>query len=334
MTGERRPGRDKAETRAVALAGWGVLTLWSGTAIANKIAVGHMDAMTAGVLRSLLAGLIAVAIALLWRLPFPKQAAQRGLLALSGIASFAVWPLLFSLGLGMTTAAHAALIMAMIPAFTGLIAAAFERRRPRLGWWLGVALAGVGTLLLVIQRNGDAVLGDGASATGDLLILSGAAICALGYVAGGRLSPIIGNGATTFWGLAIATTILIPTFLWLAPRTNWAAVGVPGWSSIAYLVFMSSLLGYAGWFWALGRGGIARVGAWQFAQPVMTLALAAALLGEEITLPLLLDAAAIIVGTALAQRAAHPRHRDAVPLTAAHPRRTDAAQLTTARPED
>lgn len=310
----------KAEARAVALAGWGALTLWSGTPIANKIAVGHMDAMTAGVLRSLLAGLIAIGIALLWRLPFPKPAAQRRLLALSGITSFAIWPLLLSLGLGLTTAAHAALIMAMIPAFAGLIAAAFERRRPRLGWWLGVALAGIGTLLLVIQRDRGMGIGDGASVGGDLLILAGAAICALGYVAGGRLSPIIGNGATTFWGLAIATTILIPAFLWLAPRTDWAAVSAPGWSSIAYLVFMSSLLGYAGWFWALGRGGVARVSAWQFGQPVMTLALAALLLGEKITLPLLLDAAAIIIGTGLAQRAAHPRHR--------------AAPLTTARLED
>jgi len=62
------------------------------------------------------------------------------------------------------------------------------------------------------------------------------------------------------------------------------------------------LLGYAAWFWALGRGGIARVGSWQLAQPVLTVVLAAALLREPVTLPLALSAAAIVAGTAIAQR--------------------------------
>jgi drug/metabolite transporter (DMT)-like permease len=284
------------------MAGGGALLLWGGTAVANKIAVGHMDAMTAGVLRSLLAGLIAAGIAVVWRLPFPKPARQRGLLVLSGITSFAVWPLLLSLGLGLTTASHAALIMAMIPVFTGLIAAGFERNWPRAGWWIGIAIAVVGAFFLVFYRGGGALLTGGGSVTGDLIILSGAGICALGYVAGGKLTPVIGTWSTTFWGLAIATVVLIPTFALLAPRTDWSAVGIGGWGAIAYLTFMSSLLGYAGWFWALGHGGIARIGSWQLAQPVITLALAVMVLGETLTWPLLVAASAILVGTAIAQR--------------------------------
>ncbi len=292
---------------AVIVIGGGALLLWGGTAVANKIAVGHMDAMTAGVLRSLLAGLIATGIALAWRLPFPGPAAQRGLLALSGITSFAVWPLLLSLGLGMTTASHAALIMAMIPVFTGLIAAGFERNWPRAGWWTGVVFAVIGAFFLVFYRSGGALLTGGGSVTGDLIILSGAAVCALGYVAGGKLTPVIGTWSTTFWGLAIATVVLIPTFALLAPRTDWAAVGIGGWAAIAYLTVMSSLLGYAGWFWALGRGGIARIGSWQLAQPVITLALAVMVLGETLTWPLLVAAGAILAGTAIAQRKVQSR---------------------------
>ena len=84
--------------QAVILLGAGAaLVLWSGTAIANKVAVGHMDPMTAGILRSLLAGLIAAAIAAAVRLPLPGNRAQWALLVVSGITSFAIWPMMLSL---------------------------------------------------------------------------------------------------------------------------------------------------------------------------------------------------------------------------------------------
>jgi drug/metabolite transporter (DMT)-like permease len=288
--------------QALVLLGAGtVMILWSGTAIANKIAVGHMDPMTAGILRSLLAGLIAAAAAAVARLPLPENKGQWALLVVSGITSFAVWPTMLSLGLGRTSASHAALIMAMIPVFTGLIAAAFERRRPQVAWWIGVIVAIAGTAALVSYRGGG-LDGAGATLAGDLIILSGVAICALGYVAGGRLSPVLGTWSTTFWGLAIATTALVPSFLWRAGETDWAAVSAPGWAAIAYLTIGSSLLGYALWFWSLGRGGIARIGALQFTQPVLTLAFAVPILGERLTWPLVLSGAVILVGVAITQR--------------------------------
>jgi len=286
---------------AVYAAAAAALVFWSGTAIANKIAVAHIDPSSAGILRSMLAGLVAGGLALALRLPFPRAAGQRGLLLISGIASFAVWPMLMSLGLGRTTASHAALIMALLPAFTGLIAAAFDRAWPRASWWAGVALAAIGAFALIFYRSGGALLGDGASIVGDLVILAGVVTCALGYVCGGKLSPAIGAWATTFWGLALATLATAPTLALLAHRTDWAAVGAAGWLAIAYMTVLSSLAGYAAWFWALGRGGIARIGSWQFAMPVTTLAAAAVVLGEAITWPLVLAGLAILAGTALAQ---------------------------------
>lgn len=283
-------------------AGAGAILLWSGTAIANKVAVGHMDPMTAGILRSMLAGLIAAGIGAAARLPLPSSFGRWALLALSGIASFAVWPMLFSLGLGRTTANHAALVMALLPALTGLIAIGLERRVPRTGWWIGMVVALAGTFLLVFYRSGGAVLTETGDTAGDLIVFGGTFVCALGYVAGGRLSREIGTFATTFWGLAAALTVLVPAFLLRADRTDWGAVGATGWLAIAYLTIVSSLIGYAAWFWALGRGGIARIGSWQLVQPLLTVALAAVLLRESVTLPLVLSAAAIVTGTGIAQR--------------------------------
>jgi len=291
----------RTQPAVLAVAGF-ALVLWGGTAIANRAAALHMDPISAGVLRSLLAGLIATVIALMLRLPRPASARDWMTLMISGFASFAFWPMLLSLGLGATTANHAAFIMALIPIFTGLIASAVERRLPGGYWWVGVGLALVGTVALVTVRDKTGGLVDQATLGGDLIIVSGAAICAAGYVAGGRLSARIGAGATTFWGLSMAVLIQLPVFLILMPKTDWEMVAWPGWAGIAYMTFCSSLIGYACWFWALGRGGVARIGALQFAQPVLTVLLAAPILGEPLTWPLAASGAVILAGAALTQR--------------------------------
>ena len=113
--------------------------------------------------------------------------------------------------------------------------------------------------------------------------------------------PLIGTWATTFWGLGVATVLLVPTIALLAHRTAWGDVGVDGWLAVAYMAVVSSLIGYVLWFWALGHGGIAHIASWQLGQPLITVLLAALLLGEPVTAALVLSGAAIVVGTALTQ---------------------------------
>lgn len=281
------------------------LILWGGTAIANKIAVGYMSGLTAGVLRSMLAGLLALLIASLLRLPFPKSFKDRLLLIVSGISSFALWPILLSIGIEQTTAGHAALIMAMIPVLTVLIASLIQASLPRANWWLGAAIALIATAILITNRGITLeMFDDGSSILGDLTVLSGSGICAIGYIAGGKLSKKIGTAATTFWGLSIALIVLVPVFVFIFDDTQWNAVPKEGWLGIAWMTFLSSLAGYALWFFALARGGISRIGTMQLIMPVLTLIFAAIVLGEALTQLLVITCIAIIIGTFLAQRSA------------------------------
>ena len=110
------------------------------------------------------------------------------------------------------------------------------------------------------------------------------------------------TGMLDIQGLLMRGVVLIPAFVLRMGLTDWASVGTEGWSAIAYMTLLSSLAGYAAWFWALGHGGIARIGSWQFMQPVLSVFLAALVLGEAITLQLAAAAATILLGTALAQR--------------------------------
>jgi len=292
-------GQPEPVTWPAFLAAGVTLVLWSGTAIANKFAVMHMDALTAGVLRSMIAGFLALSIALIIRLPFPTLGRDRLILLVSGVTSFAFWPMLLSLGIGRTTAGHAALIMAMIPILTVLIASVLARRFPALLWWAGAAIALLATVVMIAGREHAA---SGSSAGGDLLVLSGCLSCALGYVAGGKLSPKIGTAATTFWSLSLALVVLVPSFALIFGRTEWSLVPFEGWAGVTWMALLSSFTGYALWFFALGRAGIERIATMQLGMPVVTLLGAAVLLDETLSFFLGLVCVGIVGGTWLAQK--------------------------------
>ena len=75
------------------------------------------------------------------------------------------------------------------------------------------------------------------------------------------------------------------------------------WGAVLFLAAVTSIAGYVGWYWALARGGIQRIATLQFLQPLSGLVLAALVLGERLTWPLAVGAAAVIVGVVIARRA-------------------------------
>jgi len=279
------------------------LTMWSGTPVANKIAVSYMSGLTAGVLRSMLAATIACIAALALRLPLPMSGKDRLLLIVSGAASFAVWPALASVGIARTTASHAAVITAMIPILTALIVHLLDRRLPRTGWWFGAVTAFVATAVLVAaQSPNSASAKPAADLTGDLIVLAGCLVCAIGYVTGGKLSAKIGTTATTLWSLASALLLLLPLFGLIANQTAWSAVPARGWLAIGWMTILSSLAGYALWFYALGKGGIAKISSLQLATPAVTIAAAAIILSEALTMQMIVVTAVIFAGTSWAHQ--------------------------------
>lgn len=74
-----------------------------------------------------------------------------------------------------------------------------------------------------------------------------------------------------------------------APVTLVAALARPphagtnGWTAFAYLSVVSMFLGFFAWYAGLARGGVARVGQIQLAQPVLTLFWSFLLLGEAVS---------------------------------------------------
>jgi O-acetylserine/cysteine efflux transporter len=95
--------------------------------------------------------------------------------------------------------------------------------------------------------------------------------------------------------------VLLPILPFVFGEGEWAAAGALAWGAVFYMALLSSILAYAAWYWALAQGGIGRTGLAQFAQPLVGVALAVALLGEALTWPMVSAATAILAGVALAR---------------------------------
>ncbi|MCP4389508.1 MAG: DMT family transporter [Gammaproteobacteria bacterium] len=79
--------------------------------------------------------------------------------------------------------------------------------------------------------------------------------------------------------------------------------GAFAWSGLIYQAIGVTVIAYIPWYWALGTGGIARVGLFQFLQPVSGIILAYFMLSEQLSLNFVLASAVIMLGVILAFRA-------------------------------
>ena len=277
-----------------------VVIVWGASSVFTKLAAREIDPVVVGMMRTVLGGIVGAPLALAFRIALPKRE-HRLAFGISAFCGFIAFPIMFSIGQRMTSAMHGGLILAVLPIFTGLVAAAVERRLPAGRWWLGCAIAFAGEVVLVSGRTASGAAA--SSLAGDLLILLASLLAASGYVAGARLTQArYASLGATLWGIAAASLILLPAL----PLANggWAlpAASPLAWAAVAFLAWVTSILGYIGWYWALGHGGIARMGTIQFMQPLSGLVLAFFLLGERPTLPLGIATVLILLGVVIARR--------------------------------
>jgi drug/metabolite transporter (DMT)-like permease len=277
-----------------------VMVFWGATPVLTRIATDDLAPLWVAVLRTVLAGLVAVPLVMTTERRPPASASARLLLAASSAAGFVIFPIVFTIGQERTSAMHGVGILAALPVFTGLYGMLVARRRPGVWWLAGCALALAGEAVIVAVRADG---GGTATVLGDLLVLASALVVSSGYVAGALLVPRgFSSAASTYWGVMLGALALAPLALAMLAVDGPPRAGAASWAAVLFLAVVTSIAGYVGWYWALAHGGIARIAPLQFLQPLSGLVLAALLLGERLTWPLAVGAAAVIVGVAVARR--------------------------------
>ncbi|MGC5031247.1 DMT family transporter [Micromonospora sp. DT229] len=226
--------------------------------------------------------------------PSPRQWRRLSLVALGVVVGF---PLFTSLALTTQTAAHGAIVITVLPAMTAVFAVLRAGERPPPLFW-AASMGGLLAILTFLIANG-AVLG--APAVADLFLLAAVVLAGLGYAEGGALARELGGARTICWALLLSLPVTVPitavAALAAPPRADAGA-----WSAFGYLTAVSMFLGFFAWYAGLARGGIARIGQIQLAQPALTLVWSTLLLGERVTPASIAAALVVLACIALVQR--------------------------------
>lgn len=271
----------------------------------THLALDGFDPVTVGLGRAVVAGVIAALVLAACRVPRPSRP-QIVSLAIVSAGVVIGFPLLATVAMVYVPAGHGGIVIAILPLTTAAAAVVFAGERPSIGFWV-CAIAGSAAVAAFSVIEGFA-LGDASAA--DLLLI-GATICAsIGYAQGAVLARDLGGWQVICWALVIAQPILVPA-VWLfgAPMTldGLAAIPAHAWAGFIYIALGSQFLAFFAWNAGLARGGVARVGQLQLLQTFVTLAGAALLLGEELTVFHLGFALLVVAIVAIGKRMAVAR---------------------------
>ncbi|ANT52259.1 DMT family transporter [Mesorhizobium amorphae] len=261
------------------LNGWvngfiGVL-IFSGSLPATRVAVMDFDPTFLTSARAAIAGLLGLAMLLLFRQKRPERGDLLSLVivALGVVVGF---PLLTALALKHVTTAHSIIFVGLLPLATAIFGVLRGGDRPRPAFWLFSCLGSALVAGFALTQ------GVTASAVGDGLMLAAIIACGLGYAEGAALSRKLGGWQVICWALVLSLPImLVLTFATLP--SSFAGVGSSAWIGLAYVSLFSMLIGFVFWYRGLAQGGIAAVGQLQLLQPFFGLALAATLLHEQVS---------------------------------------------------
>ncbi len=278
---------------ALLLGSLGVLA-FSFSLPATRLAVQDLDATFVGFGRAVVAAMLGAALLALLDQPRPRrdQLASLMLVALGVVIGF---PLFTALALREVTAAHGAVIVGLLPAATAVMAVLRAGERPTARFW-AASLAGLAAVLAFAATQGAAGI-----ELADALLLVGLALCALGYAEGGAVARELGGWQTICWGLLVAMPVVAPLAL-VAVLTGDMSGGANAWLGFAYVSVVSMFLGFFAWYAGLARGGVAKIGQVQLAQPVLTLVWSAALLGEHVGLATIAASVAVLLCVVATQR--------------------------------
>jgi drug/metabolite transporter (DMT)-like permease len=280
------------------MSGWlngflGVL-IFSGSLPATRVAVLDFDPVFLTAARGAIAGALALVLLLAFR---QKRPARTDLMPLAIVAISVVvgFPLLTALALKHVSSAHSIVFIGLLPLSTAIFGVLRGGEQPRPAFWLFSCLGSALVAGFAIAQ------GFTASPIGDLLMLAAIIICGLGYAEGAALSRRLGGWQVICWALVLALPVMAALSLPTMPASL-AQVGGAAWLGLAYVSLFSMLIGFVFWYRGLALGGIATVGQLQLLQPFFGLLLAAGLLHEAVSWPMIAVAAGVALCVAGARR--------------------------------
>jgi drug/metabolite transporter (DMT)-like permease len=270
--------------------------LWSSSFLGTRVGLRHMSPLWFVALRMILAAAIVSGILAMLRRPWNLSRAGWLHCAVVGVSTQAVLLMTAHVAMTRIAAAPIALIQTLNPLLCALLAWPLlgERLRPAQILGLGLGFAGVLLILGLAALNSRAQLPDMLGAIAGVTSLAGGTLYFRRFC---RDVPALPGAAAQFLASAIVCTgsAMLLEHFW----TDWN----PGaFAGIAWNTAAVSIGGMALYFLMLTRGTAARVTVNFYLVPGVTSVLTWAILGEQLTIVMLLGLVISTVGCWLVGR--------------------------------
>jgi drug/metabolite transporter (DMT)-like permease len=282
------------ETLGVLLGLVGVI-IFGGSLPATRLGVEQLSPWFLTFGRAAGAGLLAVAVLLATRSPWPRreEAWPMFIAALTLVGTF---PALMGLAVQTVPASHGGVVLGLLPLGTVIASSLVNRERPSKAFWFW-AILGAAVVIAFTLREGS-----GHFAIGDLYLFGSAVTVVFGYAYSGRLSRKRPGWDVICWLVVLTLPATLPLAWYFAPPV-WSDIDTKHWLAFAYVTLFSQFIGFFAWNAGLAMGGIARVSQTQLLQTFVTIGIAAMVNQEAIDRWTIGAAVLVVVIVALGRKA-------------------------------
>jgi drug/metabolite transporter (DMT)-like permease len=257
----------------------------------TKMALKSFDPLFTAFARPVIAAFLAIPLMLALKVPALPRHLWRPM-AFTALGAVFGWPILIAVALDRTTSSHVSVISAVMPLVTAIIAVIRNKKHPGTSFWVASSL---GTALLVffsISRGGTS----SADLLTDLIILGAVIASSYCYVEGAGLTNYLPGWQVISWVVVISLPIAVPGTIavYLATSSEYTLQFDAVFGMLA-IGLSSMYLGFIAWYRGLRDFGVAHGSQVQQLQAIMTLGWSALLLGESVTLTMVISAIGIVL---------------------------------------
>jgi drug/metabolite transporter (DMT)-like permease len=273
---------------------------WASAFIFGKVVLAEISALSAGAWRHAFAALVLLPFA--WR---RRGAADLRTalvpLALMVLCGGVLYPWTFLAALQRTSATNTALLVALNPAITFLLAPLVGERYTVRGL-LGIGLALCGAALVITRGDLGIVTSLGSLHSGDLLALAAAALWATFNLAARGVVAHLPHALTNCLVYGLGCLVL---FALAGPERPWQQIAAASPAAVGALVAMvalSSVLAGQLFLYGVHSVGVGRTVVFVYIVPILTAAASALFLGERLLPPQIIGGAGVLAGVYVTTR--------------------------------
>jgi len=275
------------------------IIFWGTSFIATKTLLDELTPETIISLRLILGSMLLTILAFLTKNKFTvKLKSHVYIFVLALIAVFHLW--IQVTGLKFTTASNTGWIIGTAPIFMAILAAIFFKEKIKIVQAIGILIAMFGVLLLI---------GKGAFKNislvenkGDLMVLASAFTWGVYSMVNKKISLSYSPLMTILYLFLMMAIIIIPFNINENSINSVIHLSAVGWISILFLGLLCSGVAYVIWAQALRDLESAKVGAFLYFEPIVTVAAAWFFLNEAITVLMIVSGIIITIGVLLVNK--------------------------------